>query len=105
MFERWIFVFVLWFNFLSVFTQEPATNSDGSAEKNLVSIVGYMHDLSDVGTKYYKKHGEVLPILCSNCKKRALSLGEFVGGLIGRAMKDAVEKKDFVKIKTIIPGK
>lgn len=77
--------------------------NQSSIEKDAFSILTYLSSFKDVYEKYLQSNKIEPTIRCKKCITHEVSLSEFEGGLIGKALKDVVEgKNNFEKTKLLL---
>lgn len=86
-------------------TSENLQTNSRSIEEDAFSAAAYLPLFMHAEEEYLKKNKIEPEIKCKNCTTRRLSMSEFWGGLVGKAIKDVVEGKDsFDKAKLILDG-
>jgi len=68
--------------------------NQSSIEKDAFSILSYLSSFKDAYEKYTQSNKIEPTIRCKNCITHQVSLTEFQGGLVGKALKDIVEGKN-----------
>ncbi len=63
---------------------------------NFLMFLSYWPSLIEGNEQFEKKHTTKPSILCGKCTTKALTLGEFTGGLIGKALKSVENGEDSV---------
>lgn len=80
-------------------------SSQSSIESDAFIILSYLSSFRDAHEKYLQSNKIEPTIKCKKCITHQVSLGEFEGGLVGKALKDVVEgKNNFEKTKLLLDG-
>ena len=103
------FIFIIFCTFsLQSDNQAFCDNShvnQSSIENDAFSILAYLSSFKDAHEKYLQSNKIEPTIRCKKCITHQVSLGEFEGGLVGKALKDVVEgKNNFEKTKLLLDG-
>lgn len=84
---------------------EDSLACKSSIEKDAFSILTYLSSFKDVYEKYLQSNKIEPVIRCKKCITHQVSLSEFGGSLVGKALKEVLEgKNNFEKTKLLLDG-
>lgn len=105
MIGKFFFIFALCINLSVLFSQsQDRLDLRLSATPNsdlVFQALTYLFQLDETAKPYCQRYSKILPIWCSNCKKRTLALADFPALLSALILKNVADKKEAERLMAV----